>query len=46
MKVIPLIGFLILTVLVVLSLFDLVYGVDSRDGSTDPRRPIYPVGLR
>jgi hypothetical protein len=39
-------GLLILGVLTVLSIISLVYGVDSRDGSLDPRRPIYPVGLR
>jgi len=40
------IGFLILTVLAVLSVIAIVYGVDSREGSADPRSPIYPVGLR
>ena len=40
------VGFIILLVLTVLSVLSLVYGVDSRDGSTDPRRPSYPVGLR
>ena len=39
-------GLLILGVLTVLSIISLVYGVDSRDGSMDPRRSIYPVGLR
>ena len=39
-------GLAILGVLTVLSIISLVYGVDSRDGSMDPRRPIYPVGLR
>ena len=39
-------GLLILGVLTVLSIISLVYGVDSRDGSVDPRRPIYPIGLR
>jgi hypothetical protein len=46
MKVIPMIGFVILSVLAVLSVISLVYGVDSREGSMDPHRPIYPVGLR
>lgn len=46
MKVLPMIGFLIVTVLTVLSVVALVYGVDSRDGSVDARRPIHPVGLR
>jgi hypothetical protein len=39
-------GLAILGVLAVLSIISLVYGVDSRDGSMDPRRPIYPIGLR
>ena len=39
-------GLLILGVLTVLSIISLLYGVDSRDGSMDPRRPIYPIGLR
>lgn len=46
MKVIPMIGFLILGILSALSILAIVYGVDSREGSMDPRRPIYPVGLR
>lgn len=40
------IGLVILVILSVLSVMSLIYGVDSRDGSADPRRPIYPVGLR
>ena len=39
-------GLAILIVLSILSIVSLVYGVDSRDGSVDPHRPIYPVGLR
>jgi hypothetical protein len=39
-------GLVILAVLSILSLISFVYGVDSRDGSLDPRRPGYPVGLR
>jgi hypothetical protein len=39
-------GLAILGVLTVLSIISLVYGVDSRDGSMDPHRPIYPIGLR
>jgi len=27
-------------------LVSLMWGVDSRDGSDDPRRPVYPVGIR
>jgi len=40
------VGLLIVAILSVLSVMSLIYGVDSRDGSVDPRRPIYPVGLR
>jgi hypothetical protein len=40
------VGLLILAVLSLLSIISLIYGVDSRDGSSDPHRPIYPVGLR
>jgi hypothetical protein len=40
------VGLVVLAVLVVLSVLSVAYGVDSRDESTDPRRPIYPVGLR
>jgi hypothetical protein len=40
------VGLIILLVLTVLSVLSLVYGVDSREGSNDPRRPFYPVGLR
>lgn len=29
-----------------LAILALRYGVDSRDGSIDPRRPLQPVGLR
>jgi hypothetical protein len=36
----------ILGALVVQSDLSVAYGVDSREGSTDPRRPVYPVGLR
>ena len=32
--------------LLVLSVLSVYYGVDSRYGSSDPRRPIYPIGLR
>ena len=39
-------GFVVLSVLIVLSVVGLFYGVDSRDASMDPRRPIYPIGLR
>lgn len=40
------VGLVLLGVLIVLSVISVAYGVDSREGSTDPRRPIYPVGLR
>ena len=40
------VGLIILLVLTVLAVLSLAYGVDSREGSNDPRRPIYPVGLR
>jgi len=40
------VGLLILGAFSVLSIVSLIYGVDSRDGSSDPHRPIYPVGLR
>jgi len=40
------VGLLILGAFSVLSIISLIYGVDSRDGSSDPHRPIYPVGLR
>jgi hypothetical protein len=39
-------GVIILGTLIVLSIISFAYGVDSRDGSSDPRRPIYPIGLR
>jgi hypothetical protein len=35
----------VLIFLLVLPILALRYGVDSRDGSADPRRPYYPVGL-
>jgi hypothetical protein len=40
------VGMIILGAIIVLSVISVAYGVDSRDGSSDPRRPIYPVGLR
>jgi hypothetical protein len=40
------VGLVILIILAGLSVISLVYGVDSRDESVDPHRPIYPVGLR
>ena len=40
------VGLFILIVLSALSVVSLAYGVDGRDGSVDPHRPIYPVGLR
>ena len=40
------VGLIVLGVLFVISVVSVAYGVDSRDGSSDPRAPIYPVGLR
>ena len=40
------VGMIILIALIALSVLSLFYGVDSRDGSMDPRRGAYPVGLR
>ena len=40
------VGLILLTFFALLSVISLYYGVDSRDGSMDPNRPIYPVGLR
>ena len=39
-------GLLLLAILLVLSILAVFYGVDSTDASTDPRRPVSPVGLR
>jgi hypothetical protein len=39
-------GLVILLLLTAFSLASFVFGVDSRDDSTDPRRPAYPVGIR
>jgi hypothetical protein len=40
------IGLIILGALIFIAIISLAYGVDSRDESPDPRRSIYPVGLR
>ena len=40
------VGLVILGALIVLAVISVAYGVDSRDDSSDPRRPIYPIGLR
>jgi hypothetical protein len=40
------VALIILGALIVLSVLSVAYGVDSRDGSSDPRRGAYPVGLR
>jgi hypothetical protein len=46
MKVVPaMVGLVLLAVFAFLSVLSLFYGVDSRDGSYDPRSPLYPVGL-
>lgn len=39
------VALVVLIFLLVLPLLAIRYGVDSRDGSPDPRRSIYPVGL-
>lgn len=36
---------LAVAVLSVFALLSLAWGVDSRDGSADPRRPDYPVSI-
>jgi hypothetical protein len=39
--------FAVLTaVIAAVGIVSLKWGVDSRDGSVDPRRPLYPVGIR
>lgn len=40
------VGLIILGILFVISIVSVLYGVDSRDGSSDPHRSTYPVGLR
>ena len=40
--------FFFLAIMILLSVFGLAalaWGVDSRDESSDPRRPMYPVGI-
>lgn len=39
------VGLVILVLLAALSAISVVYGVDSRNGSTDPRGPASPVGI-
>ena len=46
MKVAQMVGLVILGILVALAALSTRYGVDSRDGSSDPRRAVQPVGLR
>ncbi len=46
MKVDAMIGLVLLGILATLAVLAFRYGVDSRDGSTDPRRPNQPVGIR
>jgi hypothetical protein len=46
MQVDPMIALVFLGILAALAVVSLGYGVDSRDGSTDPRRPVHPVGIR
>jgi type II secretory pathway pseudopilin PulG len=40
------VGLVIVGILGALAALSVRYGVDSRDGSTDPRRPNQPVGIR
>ena len=40
------VGLIILGVLLLFALISVAYGVDSREESSDPRGPVYPVGLR
>jgi hypothetical protein len=40
------VGLVILLLFLVLPMAAFIYGVDSRDGSADPRRPASPVGIR
>jgi hypothetical protein len=41
------IGLILATIaLAVFAAASITWGVDSRDGSDDPRRPAYPVGIR
>lgn len=36
----------VLAIVTVFATLSTTLGVDSREGSDDPRRPIYPVGIR
>jgi hypothetical protein len=39
------IGFVIIAFILIVAALSSRYGVDSRDGSVDPRGPLYPVGI-
>jgi hypothetical protein len=41
----PILFMAIIAVFAVLGLASIAWGVDSTEGSTDPRRQSYPVGL-
>jgi hypothetical protein len=38
-------GFVIIAFILIVAALSSRYGVDSRDGSVDPRAPLYPVGI-
>ena len=40
------VGLVIMGILVAAAILSLRYGVDSRDGSVDPRRASQPMGIR
>ena len=39
------IEFTIVAIVIVLAALAAWYGVDSREGASDPRSPLYPVGI-
>ena len=41
----PIFVLAIMSILAIFGLAAVTWGVDSRDGSADPRRPAYPVGI-
>jgi type II secretory pathway pseudopilin PulG len=40
------VGLVILGVLIVFAMISVAYGVDSREESSDPRGPVYPIAIR
>ena len=42
----PMVGLLVILAVLVFAAVALGYGVDSREGSSDERRPASPIGLR